>query len=112
MKLLLDQNIPRRLVSFLQRDFPGSTHVTDVGLATASDNAVWEFAIANGFAIVSKDADFHHMSFLFGAPPKTVWIRLGNCTTAEITACLFRQAGPLQAFLSDPEAALLILGDS
>ena len=29
-------------------------------------------------------ADFRQMSFLFGAPPKVVWIRLGNCSTEEI----------------------------
>jgi predicted nuclease of predicted toxin-antitoxin system len=33
---------------------------------------------------VSKDTDFHQRSFLFGGPPKVVWIRLGNCSTEDI----------------------------
>lgn len=37
MKLLLDENLSRRLVPYLQKDFPESTQVTLVGLETASD---------------------------------------------------------------------------
>jgi predicted nuclease of predicted toxin-antitoxin system len=34
--------------------------------------------------VVSKDEDFHRLALLRGAPPKFVWIRLGNCTTDDI----------------------------
>ncbi|MFN2406960.1 MAG: hypothetical protein ABR594_12965 [Pyrinomonadaceae bacterium] len=27
---------------------------------------------------MSKDSDMHQRSFLLGAPPKVVWVRLGN----------------------------------
>jgi hypothetical protein len=37
MKLLLDENLSRRLVPFLQSDFPGSSHVALLGLEQASD---------------------------------------------------------------------------
>ena len=32
MKLLLDENLSRRLVPFLQHDFPGSTQVVLLGM--------------------------------------------------------------------------------
>jgi len=35
MKLLLDENLSRRLVPFLQNDYPGSTQVVLVGLESA-----------------------------------------------------------------------------
>lgn len=109
MKLLLDQNLSRGLVSGLQRQFPGSLHVTSPGL-DSTDLAIWNFARDNGFAILSKDADFHHLSFRFGAPPKTVWLKLGNCSTREIGLCLNRNMPSLLAFLDDPDSALMVIG--
>ena len=57
MKLLLDENLSRRLVSFLQQDYPGSTQVALIGLERADDKDIWEFAKKNGFVIVTRDAD-------------------------------------------------------
>ena len=71
MKLLFDENLAPRLVAQVIDLFPGSEHVRNVGLATADDAAVWEYAKAGGFAIVSKDADFRQLSFLYGSPPKS-----------------------------------------
>jgi predicted nuclease of predicted toxin-antitoxin system len=64
---------------------------------------------SNGFAIVSKDADFRQMSFLFGTPPKVIWLRLGNCTTDDIIRCLGESEAAVANFLLDPESPLLVL---
>jgi predicted nuclease of predicted toxin-antitoxin system len=60
--------------------------VRDVGLARADDAAVWAFAREGGFTIVTKDGDFHQMSFVRGAPPKVIWMRVGNCSTDQMLA--------------------------
>ena len=109
MKLLFDQNLSRYLVTEFQSDFPGSRHVTPLGLAGASDEDIWNFARLEGYAIVSKDADFHHLSFRYGAPPKAIWLRLGNCSTKEVAACLSRNRSALKAFLDDADSALLVI---
>jgi len=44
MKLLLDENLSRRLVPFLQHDYPGSSQVVLLGLESASDAEVWQAA--------------------------------------------------------------------
>jgi predicted nuclease of predicted toxin-antitoxin system len=75
VKLLFDQNLSYRLVHTLHEMYPESQHVRDVGLGEAADEAVWHYAARQGFTIISKDADFHQRSFLFGHPPKVVWIR-------------------------------------
>ena len=85
-------------------------HVRDVGMAKADDVTVWDYALENELAIVSKDADFHQRSFLFGPPPKVIWIRLGNCTTGDIERLLRAQAAEILAFGDDPAAAFLALG--
>ena len=110
MKLLFDQNLSHRLVEVLSQEFSGSVHVRTVGLEAASDQAVWEFARTGGYVILSKDSDFHQMSFLFGAPPKVVWIRKGNCSTDAIAEILRSRQHDLQSFLTYPEASFLILG--
>ncbi len=45
MKLLLDENLSKRLVPFLQHDFVGSTQVVLLGMQSASDKDVWQKAI-------------------------------------------------------------------
>lgn len=111
MKLLLDNNLSQRLIGLLATEFPGSVHVRSVGLATASDQEVWDFAKTEGLVIVSKDADFHQMSFLHGPPPKVVWIRQGNCTTDDIVVLLRRHAAAIEAFAQDLESAFLAISE-
>ena len=41
MKLLLDENLSRRIVPFLQTDFPDSSQVVLLGLESAGDSAIW-----------------------------------------------------------------------
>jgi predicted nuclease of predicted toxin-antitoxin system len=81
-----------------------------VHLHLADDDAVWRYAIQHSLAIVSKDADFHQQSFLFGAPPKVVWIRLGNCSTRQIEAVLRTHHLDLLAFGESDEGSFFALG--
>ena len=108
-RLLLDQNLAPVLARRLADLYPGSAHVRDVGLATADDAAVWRHAAAHGFTIVTKDDDFRQRSLLRGAPPRVVWVRLGNCRTADIETVLRTRHADVVAFESDADAALLIL---
>lgn len=109
MKLLLDQNLSPRLSRHLG-DLGGTiVHVRDVGLEAADDGQIWAHAAEHGFMIVTKDADFNSRAFLFGPPPKVVWIRRGNCSTMEIADLLRAQQTEVATFGADAAAALLIL---
>lgn len=110
MRLLLDQNLSPRLLDVLADLYPGSTHVRDVGLQAADDEAVWTYAAREGFVIVSKDADFRQRSFLVGHPPKVIWIRRGNCSTDEIGALLCAHHLDLLGFEQDDAGSFLVLG--
>ena len=70
--------------------YPQCAHVHEIGMDRASDTEVWRYAAQLGFTIVSRDADFHQRSLLRGAPPKVVWLRIGNCSVAE-SATLMRE---------------------
>ena len=110
MKLLLDQNLPPRLLLELSALYADSVHVREVGLERADDESVWRYAAEHAFVIVTKDADFRQRSFLFGAPPKVIWIRRGNSSTDDILSLLQMHHPAMVAFNEDPEAAFLALG--
>jgi predicted nuclease of predicted toxin-antitoxin system len=109
MRLLFDQNLSFRLVALLAAEYPGSDHVRNVGLSTANDEAIWQFAAQQQFAIVSKDSDFQYRALLQGNPPKVVWVRLGNCTTITVAELLRSRQPDLLAFEADVTASILVL---
>ncbi len=41
----------------LTAEYPGGRHVAEVGLDTATDRAIWDYAGEHAFMIVSKDSD-------------------------------------------------------
>lgn len=47
---------------------------------------------------------------MLGPPPKVVWIRRGNCSTAEIEEILRTRQADLLAFELDEHGAFLVLG--
>jgi len=109
MKLLYDQNLSYRLVKWLADLFPNSSHVSNHFLTRAGDGVIWEFARANGYTLVTKDADYRDMSLLRGHPPKVVWLRIGNCADRDIENLLRRHAQAILDLETDASAALLTL---
>jgi predicted nuclease of predicted toxin-antitoxin system len=107
MKLLVDQNLSFKLCQMIGDLFPDSSHVRSHGLSEMADRALWEFAKANGFAIVTQDVDFAEMAALSGPPPKVIWLRTGNQTTAIIAALLRRHTQIIQSFEDDDGTACL-----
>ncbi len=109
MKLLFDENLSLRLAALLADVYPHSAHVHQFGLASADDASIWQYAKDNGFTIVSKDSDFQERSILRGYPPKVIWLRASNCTSAQIER-LLRTVVPIVArFIQEDEESCLIL---
>jgi predicted nuclease of predicted toxin-antitoxin system len=109
MKLLLDQNLSPRLVQKLADLYPVSIHVTAVGLDSALDKDVWQYARQNQLIIVSKDADFNELSLVWGTPPKVIWIRRGNCSTKTIETLLRDHYEAIHALQEDDEIGTLAI---
>lgn len=109
MKLLLDENLSRRLIARLSDLFPGSSHVAYKGLLAAPDTVIWEFAKQNGFTIVSADADFYELATAIGPPPKVIWLRGCDYPTAIAEKVIRAQSIRIAEFAEDPDRAVLIL---
>jgi len=109
VKLLLDENLSPRLVERLADLYPDCVHVREVGLERAPDHTVWSYARENACTIVTQDADFGEMSVLLSSPPKVIWLRRGNCSTAEMETILRARYDAVTAFHDDPAQAVLAL---
>jgi predicted nuclease of predicted toxin-antitoxin system len=107
MKLLFDQNLSFKLCQTVADLFPESNHVRLLGLSEVGDQVLWDYAKANGFTIVSQDADFAEMAALLSSPPKVIWLRAGNQSTAAIFALMRRHAELIMAFGNDADANCL-----
>jgi predicted nuclease of predicted toxin-antitoxin system len=109
LRLLLDQNLSFRLIRHLSDLFPDTKHVRELGFGSADDESIWAYAKMHRLVIVSKDGDFHQRSLLYGAPPKIIWLRVGNCTTNEIASLLRNRAVEIDTFIHDVSAALFVI---
>lgn len=109
MKLLLDENISCRIVKFIEKDFPQSSHIDFLNMQGTTDSSIWEYAKGNGFIIVSKDTDFRQRSFLFGFPPKVIWLSVGNEGTNIIKKLLLDNIEIITEFNKNQSEGLLVL---
>ena len=109
MKLLFDENLSPVLPELLADRFPESRHVRDCGLKGCSDDHIWSFAKENGFVVVSKDSDFVQRSLLHGAPPKLVWLRLGNCSRQDVLRLVTRHENAILAMKDSEAETVLVL---
>lgn len=109
MKLLFDENLSPKLPNRMSDLFPNSLHVREVGMKATTDSVVWDYAKKNDLMIVSKDADMHDFSLVFGNPPKVIWLRLGNCSTKQVEKLLRRNFQTIKLFYDDKSLSLLAL---
>ena len=109
MKLLFDQNLSPKLVKRLIDLYPDSNHVYNLGIDRVADKEMREYACREGFIIVTKDSDFSDLCILQGFPPKVIWIRRGNCSSADIASILRDHNPDIEALSQDEIVGILTL---
>jgi predicted nuclease of predicted toxin-antitoxin system len=109
MKLLFDENLSPKLPRLIATAFPGSKHARECGLKGNADEDLWAYAREHGFTVISKDSDFYDLSSLEGSPPKLVWLRVGNCSRAELLRLITDNAAAIEALENDPLESMLVL---
>lgn len=90
--------------------FPDSTHVRASKMDQATDVQIWEYAKANGYCIVSQDADFAERSRLYGAPPKVIWVRCGNQTPLQVEGILRRNFDYIRELMQNDSLFCIEIG--
>ncbi len=109
MKLLFDEHLSYKLVNRIKDIFPESKHVNDVGLQTATDKMIWEYAKTKDFIIVTKDSDFIDIADIFGHPPFMIWIRSGNAKVNDIEYLIRKHTIRIISIFENNEVGILQL---
>jgi predicted nuclease of predicted toxin-antitoxin system len=78
VKFLVDANLPPAFARWLASEGHEAYHVSELGMASASDRAIWQRARDIDACIVTKDEDFVLLQALSRVGPAVVWIRIGN----------------------------------
>jgi predicted nuclease of predicted toxin-antitoxin system len=110
VRLLFDEQLSEELVQTLCDVFPDSLHIRLMDAGGAADSTVWQLAREHQCVLVTKDEDFHRLSVLRGAPPKVVWLRVGNCATEDIARLLRDHSEDIRRFEAQSEETFLELG--
>lgn len=104
MKILIDQNISFRLIQKIEATFPDITHVKYCNLSDANDFEIFIYAKNNQFkAILTLDEDFDNILLEHKAPPKVIWLRIGNTSTATLAEIMLQNADTIFDFLDDDD---------
>jgi predicted nuclease of predicted toxin-antitoxin system len=110
VKLLIDENLSRRLVATLEPRFPGTSHVEFVGLAGATDSAICDFASLHGFVVVTKDEDFDRLVAMRRFSPKLIRLVLGNVDNEKIAQALLGVADRIMLELEKSDLGIVEIG--
>ena len=110
MRLLLDENLSESVLSAIADLYPESLHVRLLGVGGAPDDMVWRLAKEHNCVLVTRDEDFLRLSIVRGAPPKVVWLAVGNCSNQEVIRLLRSRRQNIHELCGHDEATFLTLG--
>lgn len=107
MKLLLDENLSRRVIPAIVDAYPESSQIALLGMESVADGEIWEYARREGYILVTQDSDFHDLSALYGHPPKIIWLKCGNQPRRRIVEILLSIRDDVYIFANNPDLSCL-----
>jgi predicted nuclease of predicted toxin-antitoxin system len=84
MRFFVDAQLPPARATWLAAQGHEAEHVADRQMQAASDAAIWDYALQEAAAIITKDEDFAQRKVLTEGGPVVVWIRLPNTRRADL----------------------------
>ncbi|GHV86074.1 hypothetical protein AGMMS50230_16820 [Spirochaetia bacterium] len=113
MKILLDANISWKLTNILRPVFGDCAHVDLIGLAVpAEDVDIWDYALQNGYTIITKDNDFLDLLELRGFPPKIILLKTGNNSSKALVELLINSKQMIEDLENNEYGLLEIIKNS
>jgi predicted nuclease of predicted toxin-antitoxin system len=102
MTVLIDQNISHRILPHIEFLFEKLVHVKTNGWINWKDYDIFMSARKLQYdAVITLDDDFNKLLLQHGAPPKVIWLKTGNCSTAKLTDVIISHKEVIHNFLSD-----------
>jgi predicted nuclease of predicted toxin-antitoxin system len=99
VRFLIDAQLPPALAKALIEAGHDAEHVESAGLRHAGDADIWNYALNNQRAIITKDEDFASRSLVAAHSPRIVWVRVPNCSKRQLLRWLLPEMRQIvQAF--------------
>jgi predicted nuclease of predicted toxin-antitoxin system len=104
MTVLIDQNISYRIVPQIAFLFDKLDHVKTNGWLDWKDYDIFMAARKQQYhAIITLYDDFSKLLLEHGTPPKIIWLKTGNCSTAALAEVITSHKEVIHRFLSDAD---------
>ena len=97
------------MVPYLEPVYPGTSHVFLLGMQRRADSEIWRYAQYHGFTLATKNNDMIDLCVLRGAPPKVLWLRVGNCSTELIQKVFINNEDRIRRFGREEASVVLSL---
>jgi predicted nuclease of predicted toxin-antitoxin system len=96
MRIWLDNHLSPALARWMSATFDvRCEQVRDLGLARATDAAIFAAASGSADAIITKDRDFAELAARLGPPPTIIIITFGNTSTPSLRGVLSDRLGDI-----------------
>jgi predicted nuclease of predicted toxin-antitoxin system len=102
VKILIDAQLPPCLELMLAE----AVHAVEVGLRDADDAQVWEYAVREGIAVLTKDEDFAARRLREPHGPTIIWLRVGNYSHAALARWLTPLLASIEALVEAGEGVI------
>lgn len=81
----IDANLPPQLAVWLNEKFSVQAYsLKELKLLQTADKEIYNLASKNNIIILTKDEDFAELLRLKGAPPKVIWVTVGNISNQQL----------------------------
>jgi len=88
VKFIVDAQLPPALARALRETGHDVQAVRELGLREAEDSDIWDYALTNQAAVITKDQDFAERLLASRSAPVIVWLRIGNTSNLALLAWL------------------------
>jgi predicted nuclease of predicted toxin-antitoxin system len=109
MKLLIDQNISKRIIESISDTFSDSIHVNSIASTTSTDNELWDYALKNEFILVTTDSDFFNHCIISDQSPKIILVQGEVITSNKMEWALRINQEAIEQFIDEDPANCLTI---
>lgn len=111
MNIWIDAQLSPALANWMTTQFDVEAHaVRELGLREATDREIFFKARTADALLVTKDSDFVRMLELHGAPPRVLWLTIGNTSNARIREALVANWPRIVQLIGNGEVLIEIQG--
>ncbi len=109
MRFVVDAQLPPALARALSEVGHKAEHVTDFGMHEADDSSIWDYALEENAAIITKDEDFpHRLRQNPQKAPTIIWLRIGNTSRRNLLLLVQSVLPKLDALVQSGEKLIEI----